>query len=488
MMATNDTGLLTPVAPVPPPGAPPALSAFLRGVGTRALLFADLQSGEGPSVDAAVAEAVRRFVAEADALPMSRWPARFWQRLLAALPRPGAGVPQAAPPGFDRLPPPGAGARASLLLALVAGLDEEDGGAALGVDAATWRLALRRAAPHDADGRFDEAGWRDLATAVRDAQRTMPGVRVQGWMRTCDAALAMRAAQPGSDGQAGAGVARRRRIVRVLWGAVAACALALAATFVPWEAWRNGGAEIDAGAPGRAAGVPLGNAPAPRARYDDAFALRHHPDLALLLADADARLRAFELSSWYAARLAAEASASPAAAHNAGTPLAVPEAPFPAPDFDALPAARVAALRERAAAWDGLPREERSALRERWIAWQRLPAAQRGAVRAGGDAFAALPTAQQAALREEFSAQALDEQRGWLLGPILGARWRQLEPLLMQVPDAEREPLLARLQAMDAPALDALAVLAQRTPPQSRDALRRRLLGARAAGGQEDGG
>lgn len=479
MMAAHEAGLLTPLAPVPPPGAPPALSAFLRGVGTRALLFSDLQAGEGAPADAALAEAVRRFVAEAEALPMSRWPARFWRQVLAALPRAGAGAALPAWRGFDRLPPPGSGARASLLLALVAGLDEEDGGGALGVDAATWRLALRRAAPHDADGRFDEAGWRALATAARDAQRAMPGARLQGWMRACDAALAVRDARPTLDG-ATAGVAGRRRVVRVLWGAVAACALAFAATFLPWSAWRDGAGGPDAGAPEHAPGVALGAAAAPRARYDDAFALRHHPDLALLLADADARLQAFELSSWYAARLAAEAP-SPAVA-------AAPEAPLPAPGFDALSASRVAALRERAAAWDRLPRAERGALRERWLAWQRLPAAQRGAVRAGGDAFAALPPERQAALRDEFSAQALDEQRGWLLGPVLGARWRQLEPLLMQVPDAEREPLLARLQAMDAAALDALAVLAQRTPPQSRGALRRRLLGVRATGGKEGAG
>lgn len=466
------------MAPVPPPGASPALSAFLRGVGSRALLFADLQGGVGPSADAVLARVVRRFVAEAETLPMARWPAWFWQHLLAGLPWPGADAapPAAAWPGFERLPPPGTGARASLLLALVAGLDEEDGGAALGVDAATWRLALRRAAPHDADGHFDEAGWRTLAAAARDAQRALPASRLQAWAQACDAALAAREVRPAMQAEGDAAAAHRRRVLRVLWIAVGACVLALAATFVPWRAWQHDAADGGAAAPVAAVGVALGDASTPRARYDDAFALQHHPDLALLLAGADARLRAFDLSSWYAAQRAAESRAGDAPAMPA-------EAPFVAPAFDALPPASVAALRERAAAWDRLPRTERGALRERWLAWQRLPAPQRAAVRAAGDAFVVLPPERQAALREEFSAQPLDLQRGWLLGPVLGARWAQLQPLLMQVPDEEREPLLARLHAMDAASLDALAVRAQREPPQSREALRRDLIGGSAPGG-----
>jgi hypothetical protein len=53
--------------------------------------------------------------------------------------------------------------------------------------------------------------------------------------------------------------------------------------------------------------------------------------------------------------------------------------------------------------------------------------------------------------------------------------------LLQQVPATERESLLARLHAMDSAALDALALLAQRTPPQERDALRKRLMAGRGS-------
>jgi hypothetical protein len=54
--------------------------------------------------------------------------------------------------------------------------------------------------------------------------------------------------------------------------------------------------------------------------------------------------------------------------------------------------------------------------------------------------------------------------------------WPRLQPLLMQVPVAEREALLAALHELSPLQLDDLATLAQRTPPQERDALRRELL------------
>src|SRR5690606_23319234 len=54
------------------------------------------------------------------------------------------------------------------------------------------------------------------------------------------------------------------------------------------------------------------------------------------------------------------------------------------------------------------------------------------------------------------------------------------QPLLMQVPAAQREPLLAVLHELSALQLDDLATLAQRTPPQERDALRRELLSTAA--------
>jgi hypothetical protein len=478
------------VAPAPPPGAPPALSAFLRGVGRRVLLFASLQAGDGPEVGAALSAAAARFAAEARELPMGHWPARFWKQVLAALPRASAGAaatPPVAAAGFEPLSALGAGARVPLLLALVAGLDEEDGAAALGVDAAVWRLALRRAAPHDADGRFDEAAWRALATASRDAQRALPDVRLAWWDLACQAALVAHATGNSVSPEIEGVATRRRRALRVLWAAVAACVLAFAATFVPWNTFRT---NRDPAEPLAATGIPLAPPVSPSATYDDAFALRHHPDLSRLLAGDDALLRELGFGAWYAARLARDAAAAstrdgdaPAVPTEApGGPVAAPANPFeprmlPAPDAQS-PAQR-GELQRRIAAEDASPRAERGALRERWDAWQRMPEAERSGVRRALAAYAAMPADAQRALHEAFDAQPLDLQRGWLLGPMLGERWPRLQPLLQQVPASERDPLLARLHAMDAESLDALAVLAQRTPPQSREALRREMLGGR---------
>lgn len=469
----DEADLLT-VAPAPPPGAPPALSAFLRGVGRRALLFAFLQAGDGSAGEAALAGALTRFAGEAEALPMGRWPAWFWKQLLASLPRndTDATAPSATVPGFEPLSPLGAGARIPLFLALVAGLDEEDGAAALGVDAAVWRLALRRAAPHDADGRFDEAAWRALAAASRDAQRALPDARLAWWDRACEAALAARGADPSPGADVAIDPARRRRTLRLLWAAVAACALAFAATFVPWKAFS--GHRGDADLP-PAKGVPLAAASSPTATYDAAFALRHQPDLPRLLAGEGALLGELDFGAWYAAQRAAAGDAGVVAV------AAIPAgdasfAPRPLPAFDALSPAQRRELQQRAARDEALPREARGALRERWDAWQRMPAAERMAVRGALAAFAALPEDARQPLRDAFAAQPLDLQRGWLLGPTLGERWPRLQPLLQQVPAAERGPLLARLHAMDAASLDALGLLAQRAPPQSRDALRHRLL------------
>jgi hypothetical protein len=486
------------VAPVPTPGAPPALSAFLRGSGRRALLFAALQAGDGAPAHAALAAALARFVAVADGLPMGRWPPAFWKQLLATLPRPRAdeapALAAAAGPGLEALPAPGTGARVAMLLALVAGLDEEDGGAALGVDAATWQLALRRAAPHDAAGRFDEAAWRALAVAVRDAQRALPEARLAWWERACDAALAAAwhpaVADAGVETRTTAGDSPSRRRLALLWAGVGACVLALAATFVPWRAlFATRG---DAG-PAPAAAVPLEGAGTPAARYDDAFALEHHPDLPRLLAGDEALLRDLDFGAWYAAQrdaarggtgdVAAAPSIAPDASAGATTAAAPvdPYAPQPLPAPDALSPAQRAQLDARVAADAALPPTARGALRERWDAWQRLPAAERSAVRAALAAFAALPADARQAQRDAFAGQPGDLQRGWLLGPALGAAWPRLEPLLQQVPADERDPLLARLRAMDPAALDALAVLAQRTPPQARETLRQRLLSGPAA-------
>lgn len=142
----------------------------------------------------------------------------------------------------------------------------------------------------------------------------------------------------------------------------------------------------------------------------------------------------------------------------------------------AMPATTRAALQARREHWDALPLDERSRLREHWRAWQSLPPAQQAQVRDAAQAFSALPPERQRALRLRFQQLPADAQRGWLLGPAAGAAWPQLQPLLLQVPGSERAPLLQTLRSMSADELRDLGVLAQRTPPQERDALRRELV------------
>jgi hypothetical protein len=127
-------------------------------------------------------------------------------------------------------------------------------------------------------------------------------------------------------------------------------------------------------------------------------------------------------------------------------------------------------------AWDARGVEQRAALRARWQAWSELDPVDRAMVRGARARFEALPEPTQAALRARFAELDASAQRGWLLGPRVGADYAALQPLLAQVPEAERLPLLRVLRAMSPAERADLAVLVQRTPPADRGALRRGLL------------
>jgi hypothetical protein len=144
--------------------------------------------------------------------------------------------------------------------------------------------------------------------------------------------------------------------------------------------------------------------------------------------------------------------------------------------WSALDAAERAALRIRIEAWDALPDEERRSRREAWLAWQAIPHDERMRMREARAVFDALPMDQQQALRERFDALDANLRRGWLLGPTLGADWPRLHALFAQVPGDEQSALLAALRSLSAQGRDDLAVLAQRTPPEAREALRGELL------------
>ena len=130
----------------------------------------------------------------------------------------------------------------------------------------------------------------------------------------------------------------------------------------------------------------------------------------------------------------------------------------------------------RLAEWNALPLAEREDRRARYRAWLQLDEAERTRLRAVAAEIANFPPQRRQALRTQFDALDASQRRGWRLGPTLGADYEKLQPLLAYVPPGQRLPLLTTLRSMTAEQRAGLAVLAQRTPPQDREALRGELL------------
>lgn len=169
-----------PVRPLTPtPETPGALTAFLRGVERRGLVFAALQAGDPAAGDAALAEALRDFAARAAGTPFADWPRRFWTMLLATPALRGPARPARHAGALAVLDGLGSGPRAALLLRLVAGLSGNDAAAVLGVSPPTYRMALQRALPRLEDGSADAERWRRMGEAAREAIRTLPPERLE---------------------------------------------------------------------------------------------------------------------------------------------------------------------------------------------------------------------------------------------------------------------------------------------------------------------
>lgn len=134
------------------------------------------------------------------------------------------------------------------------------------------------------------------------------------------------------------------------------------------------------------------------------------------------------------------------------------------------------AFGERAADWAARPLAERRARRESWRAWERLTPAERMRLREESLRIARLPEAERNALRERFAALDDTRARGWMLGPVLGADYMRLQPLLAQAPLDQHDALLHTLRLMSPLQRADLGVLVQRTPPAERDRLRRELV------------
>jgi hypothetical protein len=263
-------------------------------------------------------------------------------------------------------------------------------------------------------------------------------------------------------------------------------------------------------------------ADAPAARFDADFASWTERDF-VLLADIDGLQRADDLPflAWHAAQRAVQAAPDAALPANAATStLVVPAAalampatlphvdrpdPLQAPAGAALPASLAGviatapasiqpelraqalawstwspsqreAFRQRAAQWHAQAPDVRARQRERHAAWRRLDAVALDAIEAAARDYALRTPQEQAALRAQFDAQDAVAQRGWLLGPAIGVEYPKLQPLLAHLPESQHAPMLRMLRRMSAAERTDLAMLAQRVPPQDRDALVRALL------------
>lgn len=284
--------------------APTALTAFLRGVERRGAVFAHLLSGSQASGDAALADTMEAFRAEAGRTAFGDWPRRFWSQLLAT---PALRQPPATPawePEFGWLAHLGHGPRAALLLRLVAGLAESDAAAVLGIARGTYRLGLQRALPHNADGSADLAAWQALGAAAQGMLRGLPPDRLAHLAHVREEAIAAPAAGARPRVEAEAPPGHRHRAA--LWVIALLTLLAFAATF--WPGFADSGF-VGGDGPEGILVEPLPAAAAPAARYPDDAALALHPDLGLLLDAGAAGPEAIDpaFHAWYAAQRAAAA-------------------------------------------------------------------------------------------------------------------------------------------------------------------------------------
>ena len=162
-----------------------------------------------------------------------------------------------------------------------------------------------------------------------------------------------------------------------------------------------------------------------------------------------------------------------------------------APDRTALPlslpagpGAIGAPTTPAAAPWQQLSPQQKRQRRADYAAWRAMSESERSRVRQAAASFAALPPAKQQELRDQFTAQDQAFRDGWRLGPLLGEHFSRLQGMFGYVPEDQREATLAMLRQLTPAQVSQLTLVAQRTPPQQRDAVRTEFLSV--AAGQRD--
>ena len=320
MRRAQPSAMTTPPAPA---SSPPAIAAFVRGVGQRARLLATVQAGAAKPAEQALAVVARVFASEAGQWPIAQWPQQYWRLLLSTphLRQPGAPETGLPLPGIAKLPPT---QRAAILLQLVAELDDATAATALGTSVGAYQDAIRNGLPGDAMGQPDVDVWRAWrAAAQRELANAepVPDTLVPESRAATASRLAVSARTERTPVSADGGLeAAPRHHVRWLWLGVAICVLAFATTFFLHPAGRaviqRWTATIKV--------HPLPAADPPKARFD-AGDPALHPDRELLAAPEEAAHAAdLALLSWLAV-----ASEDPRAADAVALPVAAAATPRP---------------------------------------------------------------------------------------------------------------------------------------------------------------
>ncbi len=151
--------------------------------------------------------------------------------------------------------------------------------------------------------------------------------------------------------------------------------------------------------------------------------------------------------------------------------------PPPSPGTTTAPPAPAAAP----STFAHLDAQQQRQRRADYATWRALPEGERERVRQAAARFNALPADQQQRLRQQFQAQDQAFREGWRLGPQLGLEFPKLHGLFGFVPPEQREAALAVLGQLSPAQLAQLTLVAQRTPPQERDAVRSAFLAVPAA-------
>ncbi len=462
MRRAQSFAMTTPPTPV---SSPPAIAAFVRGVGQRARLLATVQAGAARPAEQALAVVARVFASEAGQWPIAQWPQQYWRLLLATphLRQPGPSERGVPLPGIARLAPT---QRAAFLLQLVAELDDTTAATALGTSVAAYQDAIRDGLPQDARGQPDIEVWRawraavqqELAKAEAAPAALLPEPRANPAPRPVDGKWAN--GMPGADASA---VAGPHRHVRWLWLGVVLCVVAFATTFflhpVGRAVLQRWTATIKV--------EPLPAADAPKARFRPGD-VALHPDRALLDAPEEAaHASQLALLAWLAVN-----SEDPRAVDAVQLPPLV--APMPRTVMD--PARATEGMAARVRQWDALPVRVHGLRRGQWLAWRALSADERIQLRSLDQRWRMLDPQDQQVLRQRFLAQSSDARQGWWLGPALGRDWPRIQALFAYVDAGQRDALLQLLRHTDEDGWEVLARLAQATPPEERARVRTELL------------